>query len=185
VRVLNGLIFIASVLVSSAGVASDNLTTRKFINDIGIEYERNCIFKKIYKNWGQKAWIFVVEVPIIVGLGLADSHFGTLLGIAFLLFKSLAATHNYWHLIRKYQKMGVENFRDYDKKNREPFNGLSIVNRFKLRKSYSVAFLLCIPTLIAVFSVCCAFNVQIPVLVSIIGLIVGLMSFLVAMIAVS
>jgi hypothetical protein len=139
---LNLLIFLASVVFSSIGVGFDNLTTTMFVRDLGIEFESNALMRMVRERWGYKTWIGI-EAIVIVLFGLFDLQLSLLFfGVVWGIGRGLVATHNF-SIINEYRTIGIEAFREDARRRRQLFQGVSPINRYKMRLQYFASFLSC------------------------------------------
>jgi ABC-type multidrug transport system fused ATPase/permease subunit len=145
--ILNFLIFLASIVFSSVGVGFDNLTTRIFVRDLGIEFEWNPRMRMVRERWGYKTWIGI-EAIIVAVFGLFDLSLNLLFVGAFWgVGRSLFAAHNFSG-ISEYRTIGIEAFKEDNRRRMQLFHGVSRVNRYKCRLQYFVGFLFCVITFV-------------------------------------
>lgn len=139
---MNLPIFLASIVFSSLGVGFDNLTTMIFINDLGIEFESNPRLRMVRERWGHKAWLGI-EAIIIIVLALIDLQLSLLfLGAVWGMCRCLAATYNF-QIISEYRAIGIGAFRENIRRRRQLFQGVSRINRCKMRLQYFVCSVSC------------------------------------------
>jgi hypothetical protein len=173
---LNLLIFLASIIISIIGVISDNLTTRKFIGDIGIEFESNVNYIKICEKWGYKTWV-VIEAIIVAAFGVGDFISNVLfLGIFYGLCRGLIAANNF-QIISEYRAIGIAAFRKKSEMQRTLLQNVSQVNRYKMRLHYFVCFFICVILFSLISSIGTFQGVGLFLLSTVEGLIFGMGSF--------
>ena len=139
-----------SIFFSSIGVTLDHVTTKKFMGDIGKEFETNTHFKKIIEKGGYKNWI-ILEIFFIIIFGFSDFTLNILLwGIFWGVGRSLAAAHNF-QIISEYQTIGIPAFKENNERRRQLFQRVSLINRYKMRLQYFVLFFICIVLMFSIF----------------------------------
>jgi|WetSurMetagenome_2_1015567.scaffolds.fasta_scaffold23160_3 hypothetical protein len=183
--------FVVSISISSVGVFLDNITTRKFIGDIGIEYEWNCIFRKLVPKYGYRLWV-ILEVLVVTFLGLFDTAInvaipGTIFcGLLYGSFRILASGHNYFDIIGKYRKMGIEKFFVYSAdsvSNQKTQRSLQNKKRMLYLLSFSgclLTLLFMIPFVYLQFGFI-VLTSNFGMVLSVMGFIMGIMAYLFAM----
>lgn len=148
---MNPLIFWASIVFSCLGVAFDNITTGKFIKDIGIEYEWNPCFRKVYKRWGYEIWI-LIEAFIIAAFCIVDSLVTGILffGVFYGVFRGLVAAHN-WQIISTYETVGIDAFKEHGKCLKQFSQKANHNNRVKTKLQYFACSLICVIASVLMF----------------------------------
>lgn len=130
--------FLVSIALSSLGVLMDLLTTLVFVRDLGLDFEWNRRLKYIVGRWGFKAWILCVEIPIIIGIGLFDAAYSSILllvGLSWLIGRLFAACMNL-RAITIYQTIGIDIFKEQWKSRKQAFRNISFSDKFKLKLPY-------------------------------------------------
>lgn len=148
-------LFIISMALYSAGAFLDNYTTRIFIRDLGIEFEKNKRVRERIRKYGYKG-VLPEEVIFVIGFGILDSinlrvdsiNLRLLyspfifFGLIFLIVRGLTATDNLQKIV-EYRMIGINAYKEKRESHRQAFQNISLMNMIKYILPYLVEALIC------------------------------------------
>jgi len=139
---LNPAIFVISIIVQIIGVVADNLTTQRFIKDLGIAYESNPVVRTVYERWGFKVWSALELIPIIVLASLDFSFDVLFFGVFYGVTRFLVGVHNY-QTIRVYRILGVDVYKEHSEWLNQQVKNAVHNERARFRTDYLVYSIFC------------------------------------------
>lgn len=146
---MNLSIFITSIILSSIGAIADDLTTRKFTREIGIDYESSPLFRWAYERRGFMFWI-VIEALVVAFFGILDSFLldmvlpGVLLfGVFWGIYRGLLAASNF-RIITLYRTIGIDTFKEHGRWLDQMLKKATAGVKHKMKLHYYVCVLACL-----------------------------------------